>query len=172
MGINFNWQEMNVLAPAPTEQGFISGEVDANTVLIGQQATPSAPVIGPFANHVAPAPRFACDSIGCGKTFGRQSDCNRHMKKHGLQSILAQHSDVARNFIVAINWWIMLDVFTSYSCNSVRFFFCGVIATNMSQIARFLEGIFSLLFLSIDIACFSVWINVVEHVDFGEGECD
>ncbi|KAK8906570.1 hypothetical protein QC760_005158 [Botrytis cinerea] len=83
MGINFNWQEMNVLAPAPTEQGFISGEVDANTVLIGQQATPSAPVIGPFANHVAPAPRFACDSIGCGKTFGRQSDCNRHMKKHG-----------------------------------------------------------------------------------------
>ncbi|KAK6599665.1 hypothetical protein H4I95_08540 [Botrytis cinerea] len=55
MGINFNWQEMNVLAPAPTEQGFISGEVDANTVLIGQQATPSAPVIGPFANHVAPA---------------------------------------------------------------------------------------------------------------------
>lgn len=39
----------------------------------------------------------------------------------------------------------------------------------MSQIARFLEGIFSLLFLSIDIACFSVWINVVEHVDFGEG---
>lgn len=39
----------------------------------------------------------------------------------------------------------------------------------MSQIARFLEGIFSLLFLSIDIACFSVWINVVEHVDFGGG---
>ncbi|CCD44623.1 similar to transcription factor Zn, C2H2 [Botrytis cinerea T4] len=83
MGINFNWQEMNVLALAPTEQGFISGEVDANTALIGQQATPPAPVIGSFANHVAPAPRFACDSIGCGKTFGRQSDCNRHMRKHG-----------------------------------------------------------------------------------------
>ncbi|TEY61120.1 hypothetical protein BOTCAL_0174g00020 [Botryotinia calthae] len=82
MGINFNWQGMNVLASASTEQGFISGEVDANTALIGQQATPPAPVIGSFVNHVAPAPRFACDFIGCGKTFGRRSDCNRHMKKH------------------------------------------------------------------------------------------
>ncbi|KAF7954399.1 hypothetical protein EAE96_005522 [Botrytis aclada] len=87
MGINLRGQEMNFFASAPnitTEQGFVSGEADANTAaLIGQQATPPAPLIGSFVNHVAPAPRFACNSIGCGKTFGRQSDRNRHMKKHG-----------------------------------------------------------------------------------------
>ncbi|KAF5872952.1 uncharacterized protein Bfra_008229 [Botrytis fragariae] len=86
MGIDFHGQEMNFFASAPKttteQQDFISGEADTNTTLIGQQATPPAPLIGSFANNIAPAPRFACNFIGCGKTFGRQSDCNRHMKKH------------------------------------------------------------------------------------------
>ncbi|KAF7898414.1 hypothetical protein EAF00_004860 [Botryotinia globosa] len=83
--INLHGQETGFFMSAPnttTEQGFVSGEVDTNIAFIGQQATPPAPLIGSFANHVAPAPRFACNFIGCGKTFGRQSDCNRHMKKH------------------------------------------------------------------------------------------
>ncbi|TGO50204.1 hypothetical protein BOTNAR_0402g00020 [Botryotinia narcissicola] len=85
MGINFHGQEMNFSASTPnttTEQGYVSGEVDTNIALIGQQATPPAPLFGSFANQVTPAPRFACNFIGCGKTFGRQSDCNRHMKKN------------------------------------------------------------------------------------------
>ncbi|KAF7952245.1 uncharacterized protein EAE97_001742 [Botrytis byssoidea] len=75
--INLHGQETDFLVSAPntsTEQDFISGEVDTNIALIGQQATPPALLIGSFANHVALAPRFACNFIGCGKTFGRQSD--------------------------------------------------------------------------------------------------
>ncbi|TGO28522.1 hypothetical protein BPAE_0026g00110 [Botrytis paeoniae] len=99
--INLHGQETDFVASAPnitTEQEFISGEVDTNTALIGQQATPPAPLIGSFANHVAPAPRFACNFIGCGKTFGRQSDCNRHMKKHEAPDYTCPASGCGREF--------------------------------------------------------------------------
>ncbi|THV52461.1 hypothetical protein BGAL_0078g00100 [Botrytis galanthina] len=101
MGINFHGQEMNSFASAPnitTEQDFIFGEVDTNIAFIGQQATPPAPLTGSFANHVAPAPRFACNSIGCGKTFGRQSDCNRHMKKHEAPEYSCPEPGCGREF--------------------------------------------------------------------------
>ncbi|KAF7889743.1 uncharacterized protein EAF02_002158 [Botrytis sinoallii] len=99
--INLHGQETDFFVSAPnttTEQGLISGEVDTNTALIGQQATPPAPLIGSFANHVAPAPRFACNSIGCGKTFGRQSDCNRHMKKHEAPEYSCPEPGCGREF--------------------------------------------------------------------------
>ncbi|TGO48145.1 hypothetical protein BCON_0250g00180 [Botryotinia convoluta] len=99
--INLHGQEMDFFASAPnttTEQGFISEEADTNTALIRQQATPTAPLIGSFVNHVAPAPRFACDSIGCGKIFGRQSDCNRHMKKHGAPEYSCPAPGCGREF--------------------------------------------------------------------------
>ncbi|KAI9641961.1 hypothetical protein NHQ30_009830 [Ciborinia camelliae] len=80
---NFSGQGLNLLAPAPNmiiEQEFTSGELNPNIEPIGRRAIPPA---GPVHNNVTPAPRFACNSVGCGKTFGRQGDCDRHMKKHG-----------------------------------------------------------------------------------------
>ncbi|TGO39775.1 hypothetical protein BHYA_0048g00400 [Botrytis hyacinthi] len=102
--INLHGQETNFFVSAPntiTEQdlqGFISGEVDTNIAFIGQQATPPAPLIGSFANQAAPDPRFACNFIGCGETFGRQSDCNRHMKKHEAPEYSCPEPGCGREF--------------------------------------------------------------------------
>ncbi|TGO09508.1 hypothetical protein BTUL_0163g00180 [Botrytis tulipae] len=99
--INLHGQETGFFMSAPnttTEQGFVSGEVDTNIAFIGQQATPPAPLIGSFANHVAPSPRFACNFIGCSKTFRRQSDCNRHMKKHEAPEYSCPEPGCGREF--------------------------------------------------------------------------
>lgn len=63
-------------------QGLIPAEVDFTIAPIGRQAIPPAQPSRPTVSNVSSTRRFACNSVGCSKTFGRQGDRDRHMKKH------------------------------------------------------------------------------------------
>ncbi|KAB8294978.1 hypothetical protein EYC80_006929 [Monilinia laxa] len=77
---------LNLFAPVSNMiigQEFVPVEVDSSIAPIERQAITLAQPSRPTASNVPSTRRFACNFAGCVKTFGRQGDCDRYMKKHG-----------------------------------------------------------------------------------------